>query len=119
MCTRLIIPLLIQPIIAIHNETLSRFKEESPETNFITNTDTDINTSIPKSNPQSNDTSQSERIPDNNGDGDGVAGRCETVLNTTLAEFEQYHTQKREAFETITKTHLDSEIAFYEKVRRV
>jgi hypothetical protein len=42
--------------------------------------------------------------------------RCETVLNTTMAEMETYHTQKVEDFSTLTKEHLDGEIAFYEQV---
>ncbi|KAJ8468877.1 hypothetical protein ONZ45_g17082 [Pleurotus djamor] len=45
-----------------------------------------------------------------------VASRCETVLNTTMAEMETYHTQKIEDFSTITKEHLDGEIHFYEHV---
>ncbi|KAJ7266894.1 hypothetical protein B0H12DRAFT_1320894 [Mycena haematopus] len=45
-----------------------------------------------------------------------MAARCETVLNTTMAEMETYHTQKNEDFSAITKEHLDGEIAFYEQV---
>jgi sorting nexin-9/18/33 len=45
-----------------------------------------------------------------------MAGRCETVLNTTIAEMEIYHTQKSEDFRTLTIEHLDGEIAFYEQV---
>ncbi|KAJ6612645.1 hypothetical protein B0H10DRAFT_2051303 [Mycena sp. CBHHK59/15] len=45
-----------------------------------------------------------------------MAARCETVLNTTMAEMETYHTQKIEDFSTLTKEHLDGEIAFYEQV---
>ncbi|RDB29754.1 Sorting nexin lst-4 [Hypsizygus marmoreus] len=45
-----------------------------------------------------------------------MAARCETVLNTTMAEMETYHTQKTEDFRTLTKEHLDGEIAFYEQV---
>jgi sorting nexin-9/18/33 len=45
-----------------------------------------------------------------------MAARCETVLNTTMAEMETYHTQKAEDFATITKEHLDGEIDFYEQV---
>ncbi|KAF7360444.1 Sorting nexin lst-4 [Mycena venus] len=45
-----------------------------------------------------------------------MAGRCETVLNTTMAEMETYHTQKNEDFSALTKEHLDGEIAFYEQV---
>ncbi|EGO03823.1 hypothetical protein SERLA73DRAFT_102119 [Serpula lacrymans var. lacrymans S7.3] len=45
-----------------------------------------------------------------------VAGRCETVLNTTMAEMETYHAQKLEDFNTVTREHLDGEIAFYEQV---
>lgn len=45
-----------------------------------------------------------------------MAARCETVLNTTMAEMETYHTQKHEDFSTLTKEHLDGEIAFYEQV---
>jgi len=45
-----------------------------------------------------------------------MAARCETVLNTTMAEMDTYHTQKVEDFETITKEHLDGEIALYEQI---
>lgn len=45
-----------------------------------------------------------------------MVARCETVLNTTMAEMETYHTQKVEDFSTLTKEHLDGEIAFYEQV---
>lgn len=45
-----------------------------------------------------------------------MAARCETVLNTTMAEMETYHTQKLEDFKSLTKDHLDGEIAFYEQV---
>ena len=45
-----------------------------------------------------------------------MAARCETVLNTTMAEMETYHIQKGEDFCTLTKEHLDGEIAFYEQV---
>ncbi|KZV66474.1 hypothetical protein PENSPDRAFT_701163 [Peniophora sp. CONT] len=45
-----------------------------------------------------------------------VAARCETVLNTTMAEIETYHTQKVEDFSSIAKEHLDGEIEFYEQV---
>ncbi|KZV93023.1 hypothetical protein EXIGLDRAFT_717673 [Exidia glandulosa HHB12029] len=43
-----------------------------------------------------------------------VAARCETVLNTTMAEFETYHAQKVEDFERLATQHLDAEIALYE-----
>lgn len=45
-----------------------------------------------------------------------MAARCETVLNTTMAEIETYHTQKVEDFQALTKGYLDDEIAFYEQV---
>ncbi|THH30895.1 hypothetical protein EUX98_g3299 [Antrodiella citrinella] len=45
-----------------------------------------------------------------------MAARCETVLNTTMAEIETYHTQKLEDFQGLTKGYLDDEIAFYEQV---
>ncbi|TFY70943.1 hypothetical protein EVG20_g2061 [Dentipellis fragilis] len=47
---------------------------------------------------------------------DEVAARCETVLNTTMAEMETYHAQKVEDFSAIAKDHLDGEIEFYEQV---
>jgi hypothetical protein len=34
-----------------------------------------------------------------------------------MAEMETYHTQKGEDFITLTKEHLDGEIAFYEQAR--
>jgi hypothetical protein len=46
-----------------------------------------------------------------------IASRCETVLNTTIAEMGTYHTQKVEDFASIAKEHLDDEIEFYEQVR--
>ena len=46
-----------------------------------------------------------------------IASRCETVLNTTMAEMEIYHAQKAEDFASIAKEHLDGEIEFYEQVR--
>ncbi|KAF8649596.1 hypothetical protein AX16_005687 [Volvariella volvacea WC 439] len=45
-----------------------------------------------------------------------MAARCETVLNTTMAEMETYHSQKVEDFATLAKEHLDGEIEFYEQV---
>ncbi|KAJ3804056.1 hypothetical protein F5876DRAFT_83860 [Lentinula aff. lateritia] len=42
--------------------------------------------------------------------------RCETVLNTTMAEMQTYHSQKVEDFETLAKDHLDGEIALYEQI---
>ncbi|KAF8068907.1 hypothetical protein FPV67DRAFT_1490194 [Lyophyllum atratum] len=45
-----------------------------------------------------------------------MAARCETVLNTTMAEMETYHTQKVEDFRTLTQEHLDGEIQFYKQV---
>ena len=48
-----------------------------------------------------------------------ISARCETVLNTTMAEIETYHFQKIEDFETLTKEHLDGEIQLYEQVRCV
>ncbi|KAF8591301.1 hypothetical protein K439DRAFT_1327615 [Ramaria rubella] len=47
---------------------------------------------------------------------DDVAARCETVLNTTMAEFETYHSQKVEDFERFATEHLDGEIEFHEQV---
>ncbi|KAK7056363.1 hypothetical protein VNI00_002917 [Paramarasmius palmivorus] len=45
-----------------------------------------------------------------------MASRCETVLNTTMAEMETYHMQKVEDFSNLAKEHLDGEIALYEQV---
>ncbi|KAI0322923.1 hypothetical protein OF83DRAFT_1048316 [Amylostereum chailletii] len=45
-----------------------------------------------------------------------VGSRCETVLNTTMAEMEAYHTQKVEDFSALAKEHLDGEIEFYEQI---
>ncbi|TRM63593.1 hypothetical protein BD626DRAFT_494763 [Schizophyllum amplum] len=47
---------------------------------------------------------------------DDVAARCETVLNTTMAEMDTYHQQKVEDFGSLAKDHLDGEIKFYEQV---
>ncbi|KAF8918661.1 hypothetical protein CPB85DRAFT_1280749 [Mucidula mucida] len=56
-----------------------------------------------------------EAMNDGHSDED-MAARCETVLNTTMAEMETYHIQKHEDFSTMAKEHLDGEIAFYEQV---
>ncbi|KAF8597785.1 hypothetical protein BDV93DRAFT_479145 [Ceratobasidium sp. AG-I] len=45
-----------------------------------------------------------------------VAARCETVLNTTMAEFDTYHDQRGEDVTQIAVEYLDSEIEFYEQV---
>jgi sorting nexin-9/18/33 len=45
-----------------------------------------------------------------------MIGRCETVLNLTMAEMDAYHIQKVEDLKAITVGHLDGEIAFYEQV---
>lgn len=47
---------------------------------------------------------------------DEMSARCETVLNTTMAEMDTYHDQKVENFCTITREHLDGEINLYEQV---
>ncbi|KAF9445810.1 PX-domain-containing protein [Macrolepiota fuliginosa MF-IS2] len=45
-----------------------------------------------------------------------LASRCETVLNTTMAEMDIYHSQKVEDFERLTREHLDGEIRVYEQI---
>ncbi|KDQ50377.1 hypothetical protein JAAARDRAFT_211785 [Jaapia argillacea MUCL 33604] len=45
-----------------------------------------------------------------------MVARCETVLNTTMAEMDTYHTQKLEDFRSLATDHLDGEIAFYEQI---
>jgi len=45
-----------------------------------------------------------------------LAARCETVLNTTMAEMDTCHTQKVEDFTALATEHLDGEIEFYEQV---
>jgi sorting nexin-9/18/33 len=47
-----------------------------------------------------------------------VVGRCETVLNVTMAEMDTYHSQKVDDLKSIAMDHLDGEIAFYEQVCR-
>lgn len=49
-------------------------------------------------------------------DDEDVSSRCETVLNTTMAEMDTYHTQKVEDFRELAAEHLDGEINFYEQV---
>ncbi|KAK1235708.1 hypothetical protein PQX77_001079 [Marasmius sp. AFHP31] len=56
-----------------------------------------------------------EATSDSHADED-MAARCETVLNTTMAEMETYHTQKVEDFSTLAKEHLDGEIELYEQI---
>jgi len=47
---------------------------------------------------------------------DDIAGRAETVLNATMAEFDAYHSQKNEDILRIAGDHLDGEIALHEQV---
>ncbi|KAI3602522.1 sh3px3 protein [Moniliophthora roreri] len=56
-----------------------------------------------------------EATKDSHADED-MASRCETVLNTTMAEMETYHAQKVEDFSSLAKEHLDGEIALYEQI---
>ncbi|CAE6444702.1 unnamed protein product [Rhizoctonia solani] len=44
------------------------------------------------------------------------SSRCETVLHTTLAEFETYHTQRAEDLTRLATEYLDEEIALHEQV---
>ena len=84
-----------------HKATLSRYKEATIEENV----------SLPSS--QRGDLTELDLFQAD----EEVAARCETVLNTTMAEMEIYHAQKGEDFETLMKDHIDGEIAFYEQVR--
>ncbi|KDQ07407.1 hypothetical protein BOTBODRAFT_180691 [Botryobasidium botryosum FD-172 SS1] len=79
---------LYNPVIDTHRATLSRYKDAT----------------------SGMDTSSSPSMDSE------VAARCETVLNTTMAEFETYHVQKGEDFERIAVEHLDGEIEFHEQV---
>ena len=45
-----------------------------------------------------------------------TASRCETVLNTTMAEMDVYHEQKIEDVKMLVGDYLDGEIALYEQV---
>ncbi|KAG8683235.1 hypothetical protein FRC11_013800, partial [Ceratobasidium sp. 423] len=45
-----------------------------------------------------------------------TSSRCETVLHTTLAEFNTYHTQRSEDITRIATEYLDEEIKLYEQV---
>jgi len=45
-----------------------------------------------------------------------IASRCETVLNTTMAEMDFYHQQKTSDIKTIVTEHLEGEIALYEQI---
>ncbi|KAI0078645.1 PX-domain-containing protein [Panus rudis PR-1116 ss-1] len=66
-----------------------------------------------------------EAIRDGDGNGNAatatqetedLAARCETVLNTTMAEMDTYHTQKVEDFEKLARELVDGEIELYEQV---
>jgi sorting nexin-9/18/33 len=46
-----------------------------------------------------------------------MVARCETVLNTTMAEMDVYHKQKGEDLKAVTVDYLDGEIMFYEQVQ--
>ena len=48
--------------------------------------------------------------------GEPIASRCETVLNTTMAEMDVYHEQKIEDIKMLVGDYLDGEIALYEQV---
>ncbi|QRV75779.1 sorting nexin lst-4 [Ceratobasidium sp. AG-Ba] len=76
------------PVIETHRATLSRYKEHDDEG--------------PTTSPRP--------------DAPEIASRCETVLNTTMAEFDTYHAQRGEDFTQIAVEYLDSEIEFYEQV---
>ena len=45
-----------------------------------------------------------------------MASRCETVLNTTMAEMDVYHDQKIEDIKMLVGDYLEGEIALYEQV---
>ncbi|KAF8174106.1 hypothetical protein BJ912DRAFT_1024773 [Pholiota molesta] len=45
-----------------------------------------------------------------------MVARCETVLNTTMAEMDVYHKQKGEDLKAVTVDYLDGEIMFYEQI---
>ena len=45
-----------------------------------------------------------------------AAGRCETVLNSTLAEMNEYHDAKAADFRALTGSYIDTEIAHHEAV---
>ncbi|KAF8870696.1 hypothetical protein CPB84DRAFT_1818323 [Gymnopilus junonius] len=79
---------LYESAVTTHKSTLTRYREaiDGGDTNGITYTDEDM------------------------------AARCETVLNTTMAEMDVYHAQKGEDLKAIAVDHLDGEIAFYEQV---
>jgi WASP-binding domain of Sorting nexin protein len=47
---------------------------------------------------------------------ESTASRCETVLNTTMAEMDVYHEQKIEDVKMLVGDYLDGEIALYEQV---
>ena len=47
---------------------------------------------------------------------DPIASRCETVLNTTMAEMDVYHEQKLEDVKMVVGDYLDGEIVLYEQV---
>ncbi|KAG8736966.1 hypothetical protein FRC10_008679 [Ceratobasidium sp. 414] len=79
---------MYSPVVDTHRVALSRYKEHDD---------------VPASN--------SSRA-----DGPEVAARCETVLNTTMAEFDTYHEQRGEDMTQIAVEYLDSEIGFYEQV---
>ncbi|KAG9093547.1 hypothetical protein FRC06_011473 [Ceratobasidium sp. 370] len=76
------------PVVDTHRAALSRYKEHDD---------------VPASNSPRADAPE-------------VAARCETVLNTTMAEFDTYHEQRGEDMTQIAVEYLDSEIALYEQV---
>ncbi|CAE6406025.1 unnamed protein product [Rhizoctonia solani] len=57
------------------------------------------------------DSESNETVPNHE-----ASSRCETVLHTTLAEFDTFHTQRSEDLTRIATEYLDDEIALYEHI---
>jgi sorting nexin-9/18/33 len=93
-----------QPVVDTHKAALARYQESESGTG-------NVSRSCRLCCAYTSHTSQSP-----NPDAPEIAARCETVLNTTMAEFDTYHTQRGEDFTQMAVEYLDSEIELYEQV---
>ena len=101
---------LLQPVVEIHRSTLSHYQDRTSEIDVCIYLQ-------PRHENYCIDCHIHDGFlhPGKTTD-PGLAARCETVLNATMAEFETYHAQKNEDFRRLATEHLDGEIALHEQV---
>ncbi|CAE6498616.1 unnamed protein product [Rhizoctonia solani] len=90
------------PLVDTHKQALTRYRESESGDSPLVDTHKQALTRYRES--ESGDSTHE------------TSSRCETVLHTTLAEFETYHTQRSEDLTRIATEYLDEEIALYEQV---